>query len=127
MAKVEVYTTTYCPFCTRAKSLLKSKGVAFDEIDVTDDDELRAKMIEMSGGRRTVPEIFINGKIVGGFDELKALNDSGKLDGLLAESRASLNAHRELSRTIFAIQRDGRVAACLPRCARSRSHFIANR
>jgi len=53
---------------------------------VTDDDELRAKMIEMSGGRRTVPEIFINGKIVGGFDELKALNDAGKLDGLLAES-----------------------------------------
>jgi glutaredoxin 3 len=86
VAKVELYTTTYCPFCTRAKSLLKSKGIAFDEIDVTDDDALRAKMIEMSGGRRTVPEIFINGKIVGGFDELKALNDAGKLDGLLAES-----------------------------------------
>ncbi len=85
MAKVELYTTTYCPFCTRAKNLLKSKGVAFVEIDVTEDDELRAKMIEMSGGRRTVPEIFINGKIVGGFDELNALNSSGKLDGLLAE------------------------------------------
>ena len=84
--KVEVYTTTYCPFCARAKNLLKGKGVAFDEIDVTDDDELRAKMIEMSGGRRTVPEIFINGKIIGGFDELKALDDSGKLDNLLAES-----------------------------------------
>jgi glutaredoxin 3 len=83
--KIEVYTTTYCPFCARAKSLLKSKGVAFDEIDVTDDDELRAKMIEMSGGRRTVPEIFINGRIIGGFEELKALNDSGKLDDLLAE------------------------------------------
>jgi glutaredoxin 3 len=86
VAKVEVYTTTYCPFCTRAKILLKSKGVAFDEIDVTDDDALRAKMIEMSGGRRTVPEIFINGRIVGGFDELKSLSDSGKLDSLLAES-----------------------------------------
>ncbi len=86
MAKVELYTTTYCPFCARAKSLLRSKGVAFDEIDVTDDDELRAKMIEMSGGRRTVPEIFINGKIVGGFEDLKALDDSGKLDSLLAES-----------------------------------------
>jgi len=84
--KVEVYTTTYCPFCAQAKNLLKSKGVAFDEIDVTDDDELRAKMIEMSGGRRTVPEIFINGKLVGGFEELKALDDSGKLDNLLAES-----------------------------------------
>jgi glutaredoxin 3 len=86
VAKVELYTTTYCPFCTRAKSLLKSKGIAFVEIDVTTDDALRAKMIEMSGGRRTVPEIFINGRIVGGFDELKALNDAGKLDGLLAES-----------------------------------------
>ncbi len=86
MAKVEVYTTTFCPFCTRAKSLLKSKGVAFDEIDVTDDDELREKMVEMAGGRRTVPEIFINGRIVGGFDELRALEVQGKLDELLAES-----------------------------------------
>jgi glutaredoxin 3 len=89
VAKVEVYTTTYCPFCTRAKNLLKSKGVAFDEIDVTDDDELREKMIELSGGRRTVPEIFINGKIVGGFDELKALDVAGELDALLAESAAA--------------------------------------
>ncbi len=85
MANVEVYTTTYCPFCTRAKNLLKNKGVDFDEIDVTDDDKRREKMIEMSGGRRTVPEIFINGKIIGGFDELKALDDQGKLDNLLAE------------------------------------------
>jgi glutaredoxin 3 len=86
VAKVEIYTTTYCPFCTRAKSLLKSKNIAFVEIDVTEDDALRAKMIELSGGRRSVPEIFINGKIIGGFDELKALNDAGKLDGLLAEA-----------------------------------------
>jgi len=85
VANVEVYTTTYCPFCTRAKNLLKNKGVDFDEIDVTDDDKRREKMIEMSGGRRTVPEIFINGKIIGGFDELKALDDQGKLDNLLAE------------------------------------------
>ena len=75
VAKVEIYTTTYCPFCTRAKSLLKSKNIAFVEIDVTEDDALREKMIELSGGRRSVPEIFINGKIIGGFDELKALND----------------------------------------------------
>ena len=86
VAKVEVYTTTYCPFCTRAKSLLKSKNIAFVEIDVTEDDELRAKMIELSGGRRTVPEIFINGKIVGGYDELRALEMKGELDALLAES-----------------------------------------
>ena len=49
MAKVEIYTTGYCPYCTRAKSLLKSKGAAFTEIDVTDDDELREKMVQLSG------------------------------------------------------------------------------
>ncbi|HVA81460.1 MAG TPA: glutaredoxin 3 [Candidatus Binataceae bacterium] len=85
MAKVEIYTTTFCPFCVRAKSLLKTKGVAFTEIDVTDDDALREKMVELSGGRRTVPEIFINGAIVGGYDELRALNDRGELDKLLAQ------------------------------------------
>ena len=84
MAKVEVYTTTFCPFCTRAKSLLKSKGVQFIEIDVTEDAELRQRMVELSGGRRTVPEIFINDKIVGGYDELKALDDAGELDPMLA-------------------------------------------
>ena len=88
MAKVEIYTTSYCPFCTRAKSLLKSKGVAYTEIDVTDDDAMRAKMVELSGGRRTVPEVFINGKIVGGYDELSALNARGELDALLAEPSA---------------------------------------
>ncbi|MGO9453487.1 MAG: glutaredoxin 3 [Candidatus Binataceae bacterium] len=86
MAKVEVYTTNYCSFCTRAKNLLKKKGVAFTEIDVTDDDALRAKMVEMSGGRRTVPEIFINGRIIGGYDELSALDARGELDPLLAEA-----------------------------------------
>jgi glutaredoxin 3 len=84
VAKVEIYTTTFCPFCVRAKRLLKSKGVEFAEIDVTNDDALRAKMVEMSGGRRTVPEIFIDGKIVGGFDELKSLDDRGELDAMLA-------------------------------------------
>ncbi len=84
MAKVQVYTTTYCPYCVRAKSLLKSKGVAFEEIDVTDDPELREKMVEMAGGRRTVPEIFINGQIIGGYDELRALDRAGKLDALLS-------------------------------------------
>ncbi len=85
MAKVEVYTTSYCPYCTRAKSLLRSKGVAFEEIDVSRDPALREKMIELSGGRRTVPEIFINGKIIGGYDELRALEDEGGLDPLLSE------------------------------------------
>ncbi len=85
VAKVEIYTTVYCPYCMRAKSLLRSKGVEFTEIDVTDDDAMRQKMVERSGGRRTVPEIFINGRIIGGFDELNALNARGELDGLLAE------------------------------------------
>ena len=85
MAKVEVYTTPYCPYCVRAKSLLKQKGVTFEEIDVSDNFALREKMIELSGGRRTVPEIFINGKIIGGYDELRALDAAGGLDPLLNE------------------------------------------
>jgi glutaredoxin 3 len=85
VAKVEVYTASYCPYCIRAKSLLKRKGVAFDEIDVSGDPALREKMIELSGGRRTVPEIFINGRIVGGYDELRALEAAGRLDKLLSE------------------------------------------
>ena len=83
MASVIVYTTEYCPYCVRAKRLLQHKGVAFDEIDVGNDDALRAKMIAESG-RRTVPQIFIDGKPIGGFDELKALDDDGELDRLLA-------------------------------------------
>jgi glutaredoxin 3 len=85
VAKVEVYTTAYCPYCRQAKSLLKQKGVTFEEIDVSGDAALRDKMIELSGGRHTVPEIFINGKIVGGYDELRALEDEGRLDPLLNE------------------------------------------
>jgi glutaredoxin 3 len=85
VARVEVYTTSYCPFCHGAKALLERKGVAFDEIDVTDDPALREQMVERAGGRRTVPEIFINGRIIGGFDELRALESEGELDGILAE------------------------------------------
>jgi glutaredoxin 3 len=84
VAKVEVYTTTYCPYCMRAKALLRSKGVVFEEIDVTEDAELRARMVKLSGGRRTVPEIFINGEIIGGCNELYELEMSGELDALLA-------------------------------------------
>jgi len=85
VAKVEVYSTSYCPYCMRAKALLESKGIEFEEIDVTNDPALRAKMVELAGGRRTVPEIFINGEIIGGCDELFALELSGELDVLLAE------------------------------------------
>lgn len=86
VAKVEVYTTSYCPFCTRAKALLDRKGIKFDEIDVTDDPAMRQKMVVRAGGRRTVPEIFINDRIVGGYDELRALDLEGELDALLAHA-----------------------------------------
>ncbi len=86
MAKVEIYTTEYCPFCTLAKSFLRDKGVEFEEIDVSDDPALRAKMVELAGGRRTVPEIFVNGRIIGGYDELLTLDIEGGLDTILAES-----------------------------------------
>jgi glutaredoxin 3 len=85
VAKVEVYSTSYCPYCLRAKALLRSKGVAFEEIDVTNDPALRAKMVQRAGGRATVPEIFINGEIIGGCDELYMLELSGELDTLLAQ------------------------------------------
>jgi len=84
VAKVELYTTSSCPFCVRAKALLRNKGVQFEEIDVTD-DELREKMIELTGGRRTVPEVFINGQLVGGYEELRAFDKSGELDRMLAQ------------------------------------------
>jgi glutaredoxin 3 len=86
VAKIQVYTTTYCPYCIRAKSLLHSKGVAFEEIDVTGDPALRETMVRLAGGRRTVPEIFVDGKIIGGYDELRALEAEGKLDELLGSA-----------------------------------------
>ncbi len=83
MAKVVVYTSQWCPYCVQAKALLAHKGVRFDEVDVSGDDDLRMKMIEASG-RRTVPQIFINDVPIGGFDELRALEEQGELDRLLA-------------------------------------------
>ena len=85
MPNVKVYTTAYCPYCVRAKALLKHKNVPFEEIDVGHDDELRERVVRESG-RRTVPQIFIDGKSIGGFDELKALDDEGQLDHLLGRA-----------------------------------------
>jgi glutaredoxin 3 len=84
MSDVTIYTTMMCPYCVRAKALLTRKGVAFDEIDVSMDPDLRNEMMERAGGRQTVPQIFINGKHVGGCDELVALDQADKLDPLLA-------------------------------------------
>ena len=70
MKDVVVYTTPYCPYCRMAKDLLHQKGVAFKEIDVAEDDAMREKLVQMSGGRETVPQIFVDGKSIGGYDEL---------------------------------------------------------
>lgn len=82
MADVKVYITDYCPYCTRAKLLLKRKGVEFEELDVTQDQEKRAWLVEATG-QRTVPQIFIDGRSIGGCDELYALDRAGELDKLL--------------------------------------------
>ncbi len=83
MANVEVYSSFWCPYCYRAKNLLKSKGIEFKEIEVDNDANLREEMVKRAGGRRTVPQIFIDDKHVGGSDDLAALDRAGKLDGLL--------------------------------------------
>jgi glutaredoxin 3 len=89
MPLIEIYTTRYCPYCHAAKALLKSKGAAFTEIDVSGSNELRKKMVERANGGYTVPQIFIGDVHVGGCDDLHALDDAGKLDSLLAGNGVS--------------------------------------
>ena len=84
MAHVVIYTTTICPYCVRAKMLLQKKGVAYEEINVGNDHEMRIKLVEMTR-QRTVPQIFINDRPIGGCDELYALERQGALDPLLAQ------------------------------------------
>ena len=86
MPHIVVYSGPNCPYCDRAKALLKKKNVEFEDYNVKEDDAKLAEMLERSGGRRTIPQIFINGKHVGGCDDLYALNSAGELDALLAES-----------------------------------------
>ena len=83
MADVTIYTRQFCPYCTRAVSLLKSKNVNFNEIDAGMDAQKKAEMVERSGGGRTFPQIFIGDKHVGGCDDMMALERSGTLDSLL--------------------------------------------
>ena len=83
MAKIEIYTKPYCPYCERAKALLDDKGADYKEIVASGDPELRAEMNERSG-RLTYPQIFIDDLHVGGCDDLMALNQRGGLDPLLA-------------------------------------------
>ncbi len=84
MADIIIYTKDYCPYCTKAKTLLEIKGQKFREIDVTNDKALLDEMLGKSNGRTTVPQIFINETHVGGFDDLNLLNHKGELDKLLA-------------------------------------------
>lgn len=84
MTNVTIYTTSLCPYCHRAKELLRRKGVDFHEIDVTGEHGLRAEMREKAGGRNTVPQIWIGATHVGGCDDLYGLDRAGKLDHLLS-------------------------------------------
>ncbi len=84
MKSVRIYTTPMCPYCVRAKSLLKKKGATVDEVDIMMDMAARAEMEARTGGARSVPQIFIGDTHVGGCDELYALEQDGKLDPLLA-------------------------------------------
>ena len=86
VAAVIIYSTLMCPFCMKAKNLMDSKGVVYEEIFVDKDQSKLTEMLEKSNGKRSVPQIIINGKHVGGFDDLKALNDKGELDQLLHPS-----------------------------------------
>ena len=84
MAHVEIYTKMLCPYCARAKRLLGEKGVSFEEHEITGDASMRQEMIGRANGRTTVPQIFIDGRHVGGSDDLAELERNGRLDPLLA-------------------------------------------
>ena len=84
MVRVAVYTTKSCSFCVRAKRLLEARGIVYEEIDVGDDPTLRADLIQRTG-RRTVPQIFIDGEPIGGFEELAALDASTRLADLVED------------------------------------------
>ncbi len=86
MPKIEIYSSMLCPYCHRAKQLLKAKGAVFEEIDVFLKPSARQAMTERAGGRTSVPQIFIDGKHVGGCDEIYALDRKGELDPLLSGS-----------------------------------------
>jgi len=87
--RVIVYSSPFCSFCGAAKRLLAKKGAAFTEVDVMFDPRRRLEMVERSGGRQTVPQIFIDGRHIGGYDDLSALDQRGELDPLLAATPAA--------------------------------------
>jgi glutaredoxin 3 len=83
MARIEIYTKSFCPYCARAKRLLGEKGAAFEEYEISAGGEKREEMIQRAGGRTTVPQIFINDRHIGGSDDLAALEREGKLDAMI--------------------------------------------
>ena len=83
MLKIEIFTQVFCPYCARALSLLRKKGVEFQEIDAPGGSAARAEAVARSGGKTTVPQIFVGGTSIGGCDDLMALDRAGKLDALL--------------------------------------------
>jgi len=87
MARIQIYTTRWCGYCVRAKALLDSKGVPYEEVHVDGHDEFRARLRELTGGW-TVPQIVIDGRPIGGYAELRALDRSGRLDELLGDRAA---------------------------------------
>ena len=84
MPEVEIYTTTFCPYCWRAKSLMDGKGISYQEINLDEQPDRRGEMLNRADGRRTVPQIFIGGKGLGGCDEIYELERRGGLDEILA-------------------------------------------
>ena len=86
MPTIEIYTQPFCPYCARAMNLFANKGVAFREIEAPGGSPARAEAYTLSGGRTSVPQIFIGGTHVGGSDDLAALERSGKLDAMLAQA-----------------------------------------
>jgi len=85
MPNIEIYTNTVCPYCTLAKKLLESKGQTWQEVHLTEQPEKTDEMLQRANGKMTVPEIFINDQLIGGYDDLVALEKAGKLDALLAD------------------------------------------
>lgn len=87
MANIEIYTTPFCPFCVRAKHLLKSKGVDFKEIDVMMSASKRRKMSEMAGGATSVPQVFVDGEHIGDCDGIYAMDARGQLDPVIGVAK----------------------------------------
>lgn len=87
MAKIEIYTKAFCPYCPRAKSVFDRRGLMYQEYDITMDSAKRSEMIARADGRTTVPQVFVGGHHVGGSDDLAAADRSGELDALLAAAR----------------------------------------